>query len=221
MFQFTHPVRGATGDAAALTPYSSVSIHAPRAGCDFKKRGVSHSPAVSIHAPRAGCDYPRSSLGQPNEVSIHAPRAGCDPLRLFAGFQRRMFQFTHPVRGATRWREIPRDTPPVSIHAPRAGCDCSSTSCATCRASFNSRTPCGVRRTAELCFALPMEFQFTHPVRGATYIAPPQPSETRVSIHAPRAGCDRQKWVIAEGRDVSIHAPRAGCDTSWLSLTLG
>ena len=33
-------------------------------------------------------------------------------------------------------------------------------------------------------------FQFTHPGRGATLVEPSNLSACRVSIHAPREGCD-------------------------------
>ena len=81
-----------------------------------------------------------------NVVSIHAPREGCDyrfnPFRLLA-YQ---FQFTHPGRGATQMRE----------------------SRAHLIASFNSRTPGGVRRPSHAFYS----------------------SAFGVSIHAPREGCD-------------------------------
>ena len=35
----------------------------------------------------------------------------------------RVFQFTHPVRGATEHLIVECDGLTVSIHAPRAGCD--------------------------------------------------------------------------------------------------
>ena len=57
---------------------------------------------------------------------------------------------------------------------------------------FNSRTPCGVRLTNNY---------------GNQVCSP-------VSIHAPRAGCDRQRISVRDiSVSVSIHAPRAGCDT--------
>ena len=100
------------------------------------------------------------------------------------------FQFTHPVRGATITSPIYLRIGAVSIHAPRAGCDVELPALAggidvsihAPRAgcddpeagqyftsiSFNSRTPCGVR-LCHCCFIVwCKEFQFTHPVRGAT-----------------------------------------------------
>ena len=56
-------------------------------------------------------------------VSIHAPREGCDrrrPCRLQGCSP---FQFTHPVRGATRAAVQEQLEEQVSIHAPREGCD--------------------------------------------------------------------------------------------------
>ena len=58
-----------------------------------------------------------------------------------------------------------------------------------------------------------MMFQSTRPVRGATdieIVAIPKPY---VSIHAPRAGRDRDRQRNPPKRGwVSIHAPRAGRD---------
>ena len=56
----------------------------------------------------------------------------------------------------------------VSIHAPREGCDSTDKTNYTAYASFNSRTPGGVR------------------LDGDTDTMP----SPAVSIHAPREGCD-------------------------------
>ena len=56
---------------------------------------------VSIHAPRAGCDFGSLTLKSIIVVSIHAPRAGCDDLKLALQSLSIMFQSTHPARGAT------------------------------------------------------------------------------------------------------------------------
>ena len=79
-----------------------------------------------------------------------------------------MFQFTHPVWGAT----------PFGTHrAGGLGC-------------FNSRTPCGVRRALSRPSSTATRFQFTHPVWGATAGEPLVQLALFVSIHAPRVGCD-------------------------------
>ena len=125
-------------------------------------------------------------------VSIHAPREGCDAQPLNTAAFVRMFQFTHPGRGATAtstptiWlkpcfnsrtpggvrpqgREIPYQGYQVSIHAPREGCDRCLAQPLPKRQSFNSRTPGGVRRLVPLVLPLALLFQFTHPGRGATH----------------------------------------------------
>ena len=56
-------------------------------------------------------------------VSIHAPREGCDFCNLVEINAQKMFQFTHPGRGATQDSESGQYRGNVSIHAPREGCD--------------------------------------------------------------------------------------------------
>ena len=154
------------------------------------------------------------------------------------GTGRRLFQFTHPGRGATAHYgvDVPRGRG-VSIHAPREGCD------------------------SEILILddQPSMFQFTHPGRGATVLVLASVAVLTVSIHAPREGCDkylvdnlqqvtgfnsrtpggvRRRRCVAQiyllwfqfthpGRGatplrgvcprdgaVSIHAPREGCDAT-------
>ena len=124
-------------------------------------------------------------------ISIHAPLAGCDlpgPERLRRG------------------REI-------SIHAPLAGCDRGCSRRGSGRCDFNPRTPCGVRLCFEPLPSMHMEFQSTHPLRGATMVDLLRFDGINISIHAPLAGCD----LFLDGDDlaalvISIHAPLAGCD---------
>ena len=147
----------------------------------------------------------------------------------------------------------------ISIHAPRAGCDAGVLAVCTERDNFNPRTPCGVRRAPTAapsparryfnprtpCGVRPhsrqnqakrSKFQSTHPVRGATtYLFWQKKKIIYISIHAPRAGCDKHACPVAgiggyfnprtpcgvrlvaasclaEQSTISIHAPRAGCD---------
>ena len=117
-----------------------VRLHHPPIGTD--------GSGVSIHAPREGCDVKVSDLKiLLNSVSIHAPREGCDYLSLA------------PLRHCGI----------VSIHAPREGCDHPSGRASLYSRSFNSRTPGGVRPTRSIRAIFAIEFQFTHPGRGATY----------------------------------------------------
>ena len=122
---------------------------------------------ISIHAPLAGCDSgcDRGHVHFP--ISIHAPLAGCD-------------------RGSGS--RAPTIT--ISIHAPLAGCD-AFRFCSCCASgNFNPRTPCGVR-LADACLTKDeLEFQSTHPLRGATSSRCRSACRRRISIHAPLAGCD-------------------------------
>ena len=74
-------------------------------------------------------------------VSIHAPREGCDPQQAKVLKSEIMFQFTHPVRGATysyrykQFRDKFQFTHPVRGATTRVRPGTSST------ARFNSRTP--------------------------------------------------------------------------------
>ena len=69
-------------------------------------------------------------------------------------------------------------------------------------------------------FFLPLLFQSTHPMRGATSIAVFAFISVCISIHAPHAGCD----VSFDGccvlfSIISIHAPHAGCDEKLKGLS--
>ena len=64
--------------SAKPLPPTSVSIHAPRVGCDRSLVYTSTYLLVSIHAPRVGCDIVKIIKACFWTVSIHAPRVGCD-----------------------------------------------------------------------------------------------------------------------------------------------
>ena len=145
-FQSTHPARGATSTIMFSLSHFSVSIHAPREGCDEFIDAIEREPiGFNPRTPRGVRLVGLLALESSTEVSIHAPREGCD------GYHNRTFAQRH-----------------VSIHAPREGCDRSLRAHFTSNASFNPRTPRGVR---------------------PGYLAQAS-SHTSVSIHAPREGCD-------------------------------
>ena len=63
----------------SLCHSQSISIHAPREGCDKDATARQAAIKISIHAPREGCDccvLPPSRSSR--AISIHAPREGCD-----------------------------------------------------------------------------------------------------------------------------------------------
>ena len=151
-----------------------------------------------------------------------------------------MFQFTHPVWGATQETIRHIIVPLVSIHAPRVGCDVRF-HCLSLRASaFQFTHPVwGATTTVRSSQTEILQFQFTHPVWGATSKSYIRLDVKDVSIHAPRVGCDFIAWnyFLTEKRfqfthpvwgatgygggqadclRVSIHAPRVGCDTGAL-----
>ena len=79
----------------------------------------------------------------------------------------------------------------VSIHAPREGCDLSSKLLYATRARFQFTHPGRGATFIALARSLYMPmFQFTHPGRGATFFSTTEKSLCEVSIHAPREGCD-------------------------------
>ena len=71
-------MRGATDDVALPNFLGRISIHAPRAGRDWKLIGAYIHMDISIHAPRAGRDVRDAGGGAGPAISIHAPRAGRD-----------------------------------------------------------------------------------------------------------------------------------------------
>ena len=146
------------------------------------------------------------------------------------------FQFTHPGKGATDCKSTAPAFQHVSIHAPWEGCDRSAPKKPCYLYGFNSRTLGRVRRLSQLPVVEGVEFQFTHPGKGATHYGVDVPSgRGEVSIHAPWEGCDthatdtpktsRMFQFTHPGKGatdsiftskntsfVSIHAPWEGCD---------
>ena len=55
-FQSTHPARGATPQILGQPDRVTISIHAPREGCDRAALAGHPHADISIHAPREGCD---------------------------------------------------------------------------------------------------------------------------------------------------------------------
>ena len=102
LFQSTHPVRGAT--YRRLTRRGADDYFNPRTPCGVRRQSLLYSvlsSSISIHAPRAGCDSETLSRHAVSYISIHAPRAGCDRSFMLKPSEWILFQSTHPVRGAT------------------------------------------------------------------------------------------------------------------------
>ena len=146
---------------------------------------------ISIHAPREGCDASGAGLVLQAAISIHAPREGCDLGWAAGRGGERIFQSTHPARGATANQpERPRSEL-ISIHAPREGCD---------QVGFTKNGKADI-------------FQSTHPARGATvnvkhhFYHPPN-----FNPRTPRGVRRRRGGSSFYAAAISIHAPREGCD---------
>ena len=169
LFQSTHPVRGATSAAAANYEGYTISIHAPRAGCDIDK--MIEKMEVKNFNPRTPCGVRRAERIRRyyrEKISIHAPRAGCDRRRAAHLIPVRHFNPRTPCGVRPDRKPDVANQLSISIHAPRAGCDYKRQQRKFPRCDFNPRTPCGVRPASMAAMPAPLKFQSTHPVRGAT-----------------------------------------------------
>ena len=168
IFQSTRPVRGATDTPSARIP---VSCHFnPRAPC-----GARPTYMVSLMLQHLF----QSTRPVRGATSLHNPVT--DTVK---------FQSTRPVRGATSFHALFRTPSDISIHAPRAGRDFMQSTQGCRQLYFNPRAPCGARQKCLLLRLLPMVFQSTRPVRGATAKNDTLRAHKKISIHAPRAGRD-------------------------------
>ena len=152
-----------------LLAASVISIHAPREGCDgFGTGDVSGWRYFNPRTPRGvRLDALRGLLGS-HLISIHAPREGCDEFLPYPFDSRGAISIHAPREGCDR-RITERDTEEaISIHAPREGCDSPSWLAPPYR----------------------IQFQSTHPARGATAALVFVDCPPDISIHAPREGCD-------------------------------
>ena len=125
-FQSTPPVRGATLVQSETIEDTLISIHAPRAGGDFKGRyGRAKDKYFNPRPPCGG--RPNNAYSHANSSNDFNPRPPCGGRRVF---------LTHML-----------STPQISIHAPRAGGNFKAVFIALHKTvHFNPRPPCGGRR---------------------------------------------------------------------------
>ena len=148
-----------------------VSIHAPWEGCDPNERDTEDKQHVSIHAPWEGCDASAFGINISLIVSFNSRTLGRVRLGRYSKLSDdRMFQFTHPGKGATRPLRTLSGVLYVSIHAPWEGCDREWLKFGVATICFNSRTLGRVRRERAIRSILTCKFQFTHPGKGATRV---------------------------------------------------
>ena len=183
------PREGCDGVDLFISRVTLVSIHAPREGCDCSHcLGSRWTSSFNSRTPGGVRQTHRHRIGPMEGFNSHTP-GGVRPAlsQVFSAswkFQfthpgrgatsktvlcvrSLMFQFTHPGRGATARRDRQGQGAHVSIHAPREGCDRPCEGQNSHIASFNSRTPGGVRLNERYLLAYDLQFQFTHPGRGA------------------------------------------------------
>ena len=176
-----------------LVSPSSISIHAPRAGCDYHPMQMSRqSPEFQSTHPVRGATFAIFLLSTSDQFQSTHPVRGATQANITWN-RKVLFQSTHPVRGAT-----------VSVNALTTG-----------KTNFNPRTPCGVRLLQIFWHIAVDVFQSTHPVRGATLQI--QDAKPDIFDFNPRTPCGVRllsDQMMIEYSNISIHAPRAGCDTN-------
>ena len=190
-FQSTHPLRGATSARPRTCQSSTISIHAPLAGCDTLTAAVAKAGDISIHAPLAGCDARR---GRRHFTRRHFnPRTPCW-VRLKPsgkGQGTGQFQSTHPLRGATTTVIQCRCTQGFQSTHPLRGATRKMR--ARMRAkNFNPRTPCGVRLLLLSSGCLPSYFNPRTPCGVRHYSIAQSAWQENFN---PRTPCGVRLWV--------------------------
>ena len=162
------PCGARPSSAAHVHHVTQISIHAPLAGRDVIKANSAAKNGISIHAPLAGRDDVANTL-----INIERnfnPRTPCG-VRLMSAAPRLStgkFQSTHPLRGATEDDVMRYNSINISIHAPLAGCDAEDY---VTRKEFDISihaplAGCDLLRASQRLRSI--QFQSTHPLRGAT-----------------------------------------------------
>ena len=190
-FQSTHPVRGATPNSQERAPSNTFQSTHPVRGATAYVFHPRLDHCISIHAPLAGCDGGAVACGAGGAISIHAPLAGCDTKMTCSYSHSTYFNPRTPCGVRLCGRGASRAAGLISIHAPLAGCD---------RA--------GIRQTSKT-----IQFQSTHPLRGATRQLAPHPARRRDFNPRTPCGVRPSPMICTSLSDtISIHAPLAGCD---------
>ena len=165
-------------------------------------------------------------------ISIHAPRVGSDLWLWLAVMQRRIFQSTLPVWGATfgfnRFQVYFQNFNPRSPCGERRVCLYTSMASKPFQSTlpvwgattaefiaryfskdFNPRSPCGERPMPSFALTGFSLFQSTLPVWGATEVFELPAMSEDISIHAPRVGSDLQRYFSTP--DSLYFNPRSPC----------
>ena len=167
-FQSTLPVWGATHRGTGLERLHRFQSTLPVWGATVYRGGLRHKPDISIHAPRVGSDSFWPAYSQ--NFFYFNPRSPCGERRASIKklTERRIFQSTLPVWGATTGYSFKSRWVSISIHAPRVGSDGSLLPHTQHSPNFNPRSPCGERHYGRVSAYDGEIFQSTLPVWGAT-----------------------------------------------------
>ena len=147
----------------------TISIHAPRAGCDSAVTSV--PPILTYFNPRTPCGVrPADAVVSTSDFPYFNPRTPCGVRPPYRTTLCTACNFN--PRTPCGVRQVPaagaRRVVAISIHAPRAGCDVADGAHRIQRGiSIHApRAGCdGIRQGRHLTVG---QFQSTHPVRGAT-----------------------------------------------------
>ncbi len=123
-FQSTHPVRGGTRSRSSLrlepcdfNPPTPCGV-GHQSAVDFPRRS-----SISIHPPRAGWDFRCGAESRACRNFNPPTPCGVGPRISFTTLICSRFQSTHPVRGGTPGCGEAGNRIAISIHPPRAGWD--------------------------------------------------------------------------------------------------
>ena len=210
------PRVGCDSKSVAARNLHEISIHAPRVGCDGILSQGSAIVGISIHAPRVGCDLAALVLlGEHTRISIHAPRVGCD-VGLALGLQLIGVDFNPRTPCGVRRTsslhrlEVDDDFNPRTPWGVRQAVR----TVPVATMGFQSTHPVwGATVRVDACKVRHILFQSTHPVWGAT--AHHGHTVQHLRYFNPRTPCGvRPGGAVPAhaGQRISIHAPRVGCD---------
>ena len=174
-FQSTHPVWDATRIMALWC--DTVNFN-PRIPYGMRRPTARAWSASSHFNPRIPYGMRRPRHARPRshtKISIHVSRMGCD-LNAFRDCSRH-YNFNPRIPYGMRLIPAIRSSCFVTFQSTHPVWD--ATSCSTASAR------CGAR------------FQSTHPVWDATRTLYDQYTDSVISIHASRMGCDRRRWRLA------------------------
>ena len=121
---------------------TSVSIHAPRVGCD-QDSSTGKNGTLSFNPRTPGGVRPHCARVSWPEKKFQSTHPGWGATeRMHDKLEYELFQSTHPGRGATLDLYAALSFLSVSIHAPRAGCDSQTiTTCCKNKKTFQSTHP--------------------------------------------------------------------------------